>query len=452
MNATLKRQIYNPYLPLDTYVPDGEPHVFGDRLYVFGSHDKEGGAEFCMLDYEGFSAPVDDLTDWRSEGIIYRASQDPDYSEKYRHLYAPDVVRGNDGRYYLYYALSGGCFTGPIHVAVCDTPAGSYEYYGEVRYPDGRTFDREMGMFEKTEAQLAQEPEGVQGANVVRLDDDMLTVIEGPSRIAPGQIDAAGTSFENHAFFEASSIRKIDDTYYFIYSSEVCHELCYATSKYPDRDFVYGGVIVSNGDIGYRGRSEEEPLAVTGNDHGSIVCVKGQWYIFYHRHTNKTSFSRQGCAEKITILSDGKIPQVEMTSCGLNDGPLAPKGSYPAPIACNLTNGHLPAASHNQITDHVAFITCDRGERIIKDISDSFRVGYKYFAFDGPVTLGVVVRGKARGILEIATEDGIIGRLDIAPSENWKTLTAPIAASGTKGLYLTYHGDGAFDMKEIVFS
>lgn len=498
MQISEKKQIYNPYLPLDTYVPDGEPHVFGDHLYVFGSHDKEGGAEFCMLDYEGFSAPVDDLTDWRSEGIIYRASQDPDYSEKYRHLYAPDVVRGNDGRYYLYYALSGGCFTGPIHVAVCDTPAGSYEYYGEVRYPDGRTFDRgitfdpglindngniylyygwalsapqmrhktkeelkqmrpmlkqvEMGMFEKTEAQLAQEPEGVQGANVVRLDDDMLTVIEGPSRIAPGQIDAAGTSFENHAFFEASSIRKIDDTYYFIYSSEVCHELCYATSKYPNRDFVYGGVIVSNGDIGYRGRSEEKRLAVTGNNHGSIVCVNGQWYIFYHRHTNKTSFSRQGCAEKITILSDGRIPQVEMTSCGLNDGPLAPAGSYPAPIACNLTNDHLPAASHNQITDHVAFITCDNGERIIKDISDSFRVGYKYFAFDGPVTLGVVVRGKARGILEIATEDGIIGRLDIAPSENWKTLTAPIAASGTKGLYLTYHGDGAFDMKEIVFS
>ena len=77
---------------------------------------------------------------------------------------------------------------------------------------------------------------------------------------------------------------------------------------------------------------------------------------------------------------------------------------------------------------------------------------YKYFAFDGPVTLGVVVRGKARGILEIATEDGIIGRLDIAPSENWKTLTAPIAVSGTKGLYLTYHGDGAFDMKEFFFA
>ena len=119
MNTSQKKQAFNPYLPLDTYVPDGEPHVFGDRLYVFGSHDKEGGDKYCMLDYEGFSAPLDNLADWRSEGIIYRASQDPTHSEKYSYLYAPDVVQGNDRRYYLYYALSYQSFTGPVHVAVC---------------------------------------------------------------------------------------------------------------------------------------------------------------------------------------------------------------------------------------------------------------------------------------------------------------------------------------------
>lgn len=55
----MKQQVYNPYLPLDTYIPDGEPHVFGDRLYIYGSHDAENGTEFCVLDYECFSAPVD---------------------------------------------------------------------------------------------------------------------------------------------------------------------------------------------------------------------------------------------------------------------------------------------------------------------------------------------------------------------------------------------------------
>lgn len=40
-----------------------------------------------------------------SRGINYRAKEDPGYSEDSKYLYAPDVVRGNDGRYYLYYAL-----------------------------------------------------------------------------------------------------------------------------------------------------------------------------------------------------------------------------------------------------------------------------------------------------------------------------------------------------------
>ncbi len=30
----------NPYLPGWEYIPDGEPHVFGDRVYIYGAHDK----------------------------------------------------------------------------------------------------------------------------------------------------------------------------------------------------------------------------------------------------------------------------------------------------------------------------------------------------------------------------------------------------------------------------
>ena len=68
MKNSLKNQVYNPFLPLHEYIPDGEPHVFGDRLYLFGSHDKEGGTVYCMLDYVCYSAPVDNLSDWRYEG------------------------------------------------------------------------------------------------------------------------------------------------------------------------------------------------------------------------------------------------------------------------------------------------------------------------------------------------------------------------------------------------
>lgn len=71
----MEKQVFNPFLPLDTYIPDGEPHVFGDRVYLYGSHDAEGGECFCLLDYECWSAPIDDLRNWRCEGTIYRAEQ-----------------------------------------------------------------------------------------------------------------------------------------------------------------------------------------------------------------------------------------------------------------------------------------------------------------------------------------------------------------------------------------
>ena len=48
----MKKQIVNPYLPFHVCEPDGEPHVFGDRVYVYGSHDEEGGNRLCKLKYE----------------------------------------------------------------------------------------------------------------------------------------------------------------------------------------------------------------------------------------------------------------------------------------------------------------------------------------------------------------------------------------------------------------
>lgn len=495
----MKNQALNPYLPLDTYIPDGEPHVFGDRVYVFGSHDEENGTAFCVLDYEVFSAPLDDLGNWRSEGIIYRAAQDPDYGETCKHMYAPDVVQGNDGRFYLYYAMSGGCFTGPIHVAVCDSPAGSYEYYGEVRNKDGSTFEKgvtfdpgvlndngdiylyygwgigsphlssmtpllrkilkkkllpilEQKLFDKPKEIIKNTPGGVEGAFVVQLADDMLTVISEPKRVVPSQIDSFGTSFERHAFFEASSIRKIGDTYYFIYSSEVSHELCYAISQYPDREFRFGGVIISNGDIGYQGRKAEDRLAMTGNNHGSIVNIRGQWYIFYHRQTNKTSFSRQGCAERIEILSDGSIRQVEMTSCGLNNGALKAEGEYPAPIACNLSNGHMPhVGSNRKVQGTPPYITCKNGERIITDFSNGCFARYKYFEFNVPVRLEIVLRGNAAGRLQIAIGTYIVAHLSVSPSEQWTTICAELPPAGIQPLYLKFFGEGSLELKELRF-
>ena len=76
MNPNLK-QPTNPYLPSYEYIPDGEPYVFGDRVYVYGSHDKYNGDVYCELDYVCWSAPVSDLGEWIYEGVIYKKNQDP---------------------------------------------------------------------------------------------------------------------------------------------------------------------------------------------------------------------------------------------------------------------------------------------------------------------------------------------------------------------------------------
>lgn len=483
------KQVFNPYMPLNEYVPDGEPHVFGDRVYVYGSHDKENGEAFCMLDYVCYSAPVTDLRDWKYEGVIYKAKNEPNY-ERFPYMFAPDVVKGNDGKYYLYYSSARhypDC-SYVMSVAVCDTPAGEYKFLGYVQNADGtpmtdgvifdpglmndngtirlyygmqwdfeETMDTEsaiskqMGMFCKSREEIINEGEGVMGAYTVELCDDMLTVKHKPKRILPRY--TKGTDFEGHAFFEASSMRKIGDTYYFVFSSFNCHELCYATSKYPDKDFQYRGVIISNGDVGVNGREDKDKLMRTGNNHGGIEYINGQWYIFYHRHTTKTELSRQGCAEKIEILPNGEIPQVEITSCGLNGGPLVANCTYPAIICCNLTNGKMPRGQCVDMT--LPHIICKNDERFISEIEDGTLIGYKYFDFDGSTQISVKYRtcvGTPRGKILAFAGENLIGEIEIIDTPTWKIVkSGKKEMNGTYPLYLKYEGNGYIDIIEFSF-
>ena len=489
----MKKQVFNPFLPLNVCIPDGEPHVFGDRLYLFGSHETPGGSRFCNLDYEFFSAPVSDLSDWSSKGINYSAKQDPDYGETFNVMYAPDVAKGADGRFYLYYAMSGKAFTGPIHVAVCDTPDGKYEYYGAVRNPDGSPFTRNISfdpavindhgtirlyygwalslergkarklaggdqkalypvydfLFGKTPQQIEAEQEGLMGAFTVELDKDMLTVRTEPKRIVPGQLDSFGTEFEGHAFFEGSSIRKVGGMYYFIYSSEQQHELCYAVSAYPDRNFRYGGVIISNGDIGFCGRTAEERIASTGNNHGSIEQVDGQWYVFYHRQTHKHCFSRQACAEKITILSDGSIPQVRMTSCGLQAHPLNPKGHIPAGCCCGLTNGRMPHLEANKDAGDIPYISHEEDSWYAAEMDHETALMFRDIAITGKTNLRVRHRGGS-GKLRLRVGEATMEKT-ICAQENWTECAFSFEANGAAELQVQYLGNEKIDILELIF-
>lgn len=444
---SIKKQCVNPYLPSWEYIPDAEPYVFNGRVYAYGSHDRFNGHAFCLNDYVCWSAPVDDLGDWRYEGVIYKKTDDPMNPDGRMCLYAPDVTIGVDGRYYLYYVLDK---VPVVSVAVCDSPVGKYEFYGYVRYSDGTRLGEREGdepqfdpgvLTEGTNTYLytgfcSAGDKSRTGAMATVLDADMLTITQEPVFVAPGCCYGKGTSFEGHEYFEAASIRKYKDTYYFIYSSIAMNELCYATSKHPTKDFQYGGIIVSNCDGGKRSYP-------AGNNHGSIVEINGDWYVFYHRQTNGTWFSRQGCIERIKLNDDGTIRQVEMTSLGGSKGPLTGYGEYPAYTACNLFRGDGLQERLPKITQDGR--DGDKEQGYVTDITDSVIIGFKYFDCVGIKKVKIKARGYCNGVFEVRTSltANPLGAIPVEYANIWTEFSADIAIpDGVNALYFTYVGSG----------
>lgn len=375
----------NPYLPCWEYIPDGEPRVFGDRVYVYGSHDRRDSIDFCDYKLKVWSAPVSDLSKWTCHGDIFRtrdgadSPSDVDWTDEL--LFAPDVVE-RDGKYYLYAYIVGakGC------VAVADRPEGPFRLLSKYVYDIPNHYDN--GTFIDPGVLVDDDGRtyvycGYQGSYMCELKDNMYEVVPGSYKL-----DIIPTE-EPYRFFEACSPRKINGTYYLIYSPQRGSCLDYATSDSPTGPFTYRGTIVDNG-IDYPG----------GNDHGSVCCINGQWYIFYHRMTNGTIMSRRGCVERIQILPDGSIPQVEMTSLGFEES-LSPYEVTPAETACVLKGGCF-------ITELNVF------ERPITNITDGCVMGWKYFDFGEDFSSKTMqIRLKVRGCgskgtlhIRIDSEDG----------------------------------------------
>lgn len=421
----------NPILPFWEHIPDGEPRVFGDRVYLYGSHDKAYSRSFCDAKLKVWSAPISDPSHWVCHGDVFHSRADEDHAADedwcQGELYAPDVIE-KDGKYYLFAYLfyAHGC------IGVSDTPYGPFRLQGKYRYDKSASLPKDFcnnGVFVDPGVLVDDDGKvyvycGFEWSYVVRLDPDDLT------RVLPEtyqrDILPAGKPFD---FFEACSPRKIGSTYYLIYSPRVGSRLAYATSDSPTGPFTYRGVIIDNG-VDYPG----------GNDHGSICKLGEQWYIFYHRTSNNTIYSRQACVERIAILPDGSIPEVEMTSLGFDES-LDPYEVTPANIACVLKGG-------------CCVKQLDPMRHIIAGIAKGCVVGYKYFDFGKDdsgtrLTLLAAFRGTGEiGLARVMLDDPENGRelgvMSITGGDITAELTIP-SISGRHALYFVFDDERAKD-------
>lgn len=90
---------------LAVYIPDCELNVFCDMIYLFGSHDRE-----CVEDIAKWAILLAGLHILRYFRLGVTTVQFTAVSsipmQRGVHGYAPVVVQGHEGRFYLYYMLS----------------------------------------------------------------------------------------------------------------------------------------------------------------------------------------------------------------------------------------------------------------------------------------------------------------------------------------------------------
>ncbi len=279
------------------YSADPSARVFGDRLWIYPSHDKDDALSFSMEDYHAYSTV--DMRTWEDHGAVFNPIAQTSWAGAA--AWAPDCVERN-GKYYLYYPVDKK----HIGVAVGDSPAGPF--HDPLGHPlisidsPGVVCNRDFidpCVFIDDDGQ-AYLFVGQNTVCAVRLNDDMISY-DGKVHIVEGVRD----------FFEAIWVHKRNGLYYMSYSDGPFHghepQIAYCTSELPLGPYEYRGVILG-------------PVN-SGTNHHSITNYRGQDYLFYHTADISTRLHpgyhcgvrRSVCCDSLFYNSDGTIRPVVPT-------------------------------------------------------------------------------------------------------------------------------------------
>lgn len=437
----------NPYMPLWEFIPDGEPYVFEDpdcpgkyRVYVYGSHDNLK-TMYCGRDQVVWSAPVDDLKNWRYDGMIFKVSESPNGENLNPEgladvLYAPDVAvkmdKNGKKTYFLYPNNQGG----GRNTMICksDRPDGPFEVcnwskdnpretYGCLGFDPAVFIDDDGKVYGYW---------GFESSNGAELDPNNMCDVKPGTQVVTDMVSSCKQEGV-FRFFEASSIRKIEDKYVFIYSRKTAagefgldyesnYTLAYAYSDKPLGPWTYGGTIIDG-----RAREKDEKGNViasaipNGNTHGSICKIGNQWYVFYHRQIGLDCYARQAMVAPIEVkVQKGKGGKVTISEGEYNSEGFALEGLDPtvrqaAGIACWFTG---PEKAKEVYPNYVysgsyikpVYFDADSYQAprnfkttfspVVNNTAGSI-VGYKYFNLDkltGKTSCKMQLRAKPEGV------------------------------------------------------
>lgn len=413
----------NPVLPKEHFVPDSEARVMPDgRLYVYGSYDISGNMSYCSDVLHVFS--TEDLVSWVDHGVAFSVKDIPWTSEN-SILYAPDCIH-RDNKYYLYFCLSDNT----EGVAVSDSPFGPFEDPQIIHHASGDGIDPAVFIDDDGKAYYFWGQFSLRAAEMYK---DMKTLNE--NTINRNLLDE-----KRHGFHEGASIRKYKDIYILLYTcilrgKATC--LAHATSHHPLGPYTYRGIVIDN--IGV------DPK--TWNNHGSIECFNGKWYVFYHRSSQNSNFNRRLCIEPIEISSDGFIKEVLPTSQGVHES-IDASSQIPASIACRLGGWGTEA-----------YIAPDSDIQNEEVICNAFGAGwavYRYLNFSSQVkSISITYASNGSGALEVWADDKLISEVALEnTSMRYQTTSSPVhQISGIHTLYLQWRlTDGNAKIRNFSFA
>ncbi|WP_121357591.1 family 43 glycosylhydrolase [Flavisolibacter nicotianae] len=401
----------NPFIQTQ-YTADPSARVFGDRVYVYPSHDilatpgKGRVGWFCMEDYHVFSSA--NLTDWTDHGVIVQQNKVPWVKPDSYSMWAPDCIERN-GKYYFYFPTSPKDTTTysrgfAIGVAIADKPTGPFvPQPTPIKNVHG--IDPNVFIDKDGQAYLYWSAGNIYGA---RLKENMLELASDP--VILQELPTKGLK-EGPYLFERNGL------YYLTYPhvANKTERLEYATSNNPLGPFKVTGVIM-----------DESPTGCWTNHH-SVIQFKNQWYLFYHHNDLSPQFdkARSVRVDSLFFNEDGTIRKVIPTLRGVG-----------------LTN-----ATQNIQIDRFSR-TSDQGVSIaFLDTLNKFQ-GWKtvFNAADAWLQYNSVDFGKkparfvsaraaspSGGVLQIRT-DGlkgpVIAEVKVPAGKDWKVIKAPVQKLG----------------------